>query len=102
MAFRVEISPSALADVEEAFLYIQQDFPLKAEEWYDGLVNAILSLEKFPNRCPLASESEEIGREIRQLLYSKYRILFSVTGDVVQVLRVRHTARDWLSSDELE
>lgn len=101
MAFRVEISPSALADAQEAFLYIQKDSSLNAEEWYDGLVNAILSLENFPNRCPIASESEEIGREIRQLLYSRYRILFSVTGDVVQVLRIRHTARDWLSSDEL-
>ncbi|MCL1475940.1 type II toxin-antitoxin system RelE/ParE family toxin [Argonema antarcticum] len=101
MAFSVEISPSALADAEEAFLYIQKDSSLNAEEWYDGLVNAILSLENFPNRCPLASESEEIGREIHQLIYSRYRILFSVTGDVVQVLRIRHTARDWLSSDEL-
>lgn len=101
MTFRVEISPSALTDAEEAFLYIQKDLFLNAEEWYGGLVNAILSLENFPNRCPLASESEETGREIRQLLYSRYRILFSVTGDVVQVLRIRHTARDWLSSDEL-
>ncbi|CBN57886.1 MULTISPECIES: type II toxin-antitoxin system RelE/ParE family toxin [Kamptonema] len=101
MAFRVEISPSALTDAEEAFLYMQKDSSLNAEEWYNGLVNAILSLENLPNRCPLASESEEIGREIRQLIYKRYRILFSVSEEIVQVLRIRHTARDWLSSDEL-
>ncbi len=69
MVFRVEISPSALADAEEAFLWIQQESPAIADEWYNGLVDAILSLENFPNRCPLAPESEDIGREIRQLLY---------------------------------
>jgi len=101
MVLRVEISPSALADAEEAFLWIQQESPAIADEWYNGLVDAILSLENFPNRCPLAPESEDIGREIRQLLYRRHRILFSVTGDVVQVFRIRHTAQDSLSSEEL-
>ncbi len=101
MVLRVEISPSALADAEEAFLWIQQESPAIADEWYNGLVDAILSIENFPNRCPLAPESEDIGREIRQLLYRRHRILFSVTGDVVQVFRIRHTARDRLSPDEL-
>jgi len=64
-------------------------------------VDAILSLENFPNRCPLAPESEDIGREIRQFLYKRHRILFGVTGDVVQVFRIRHTARNKLSPDEL-
>jgi plasmid stabilization system protein ParE len=51
-----------LADAEEAFLWIQQESPSKADEWYNGLVDAILSLENFPNRCLLAPESEDIGR----------------------------------------
>lgn len=101
MAFRVEISPSALADIEEAFLWIQQESPSTADDWYNGLVDAIVSLENFPNRCSLAPESEDIGREIRLLLYRRHRILFGVTGDVVQVFRIRHTAQDRLSPDEL-
>ena len=32
------------------------------------LDEAVQSLELFPNRCPLAPESEELGRKIRQLL----------------------------------
>ena len=101
MVLRVDISPSALADAEEAFLWIQQESPSKADEWYNGLVDAILSLENFPNRCPLAPESEDIGREIRQLIHKRHRILFGITGDVVQVFRIRHTAQDKLSPDEL-
>ncbi|NEP79825.1 MAG: type II toxin-antitoxin system RelE/ParE family toxin [Okeania sp. SIO3C4] len=54
----------------------------------------MLSLEIFPNRCPIAPESADIGREIRQLIYKKHRILFVVTGQVVQVLRIRHTPQD--------
>ncbi len=101
MTFQVEISPSALADAEESFLWIQQESSAKADEWYNGLVEAILSLENFPNRCPLAPESEDIGREIRQLIYKKHRILFGVTDDVVQVFRIRHTAQDRLLQDDL-
>lgn len=101
MVYRVEISPSALADAETTFLWIQKDSPQKAEEWYNGLVDAILSLENFPNRCPIAVESQDIRREIRQLLYKGHRILFGVTDNVVQVFRIRHAARDRLSSDEL-
>ncbi|MFM6192983.1 MAG: type II toxin-antitoxin system RelE/ParE family toxin [Planktothrix sp.] len=61
MTFRVEISPSALADVEDIFLWMQRESPSKADEWFNGLVEAILTLEQFPNRCPKAPESEDIG-----------------------------------------
>ncbi|WP_113961620.1 hypothetical protein [Roseimicrobium gellanilyticum] len=39
-------------------------------------------------------------REVRQMLYGKgywkYRILFFVEGDIVQIVHVRHGARRWL------
>jgi mRNA-degrading endonuclease RelE of RelBE toxin-antitoxin system len=34
------------------------------------------------------------------LLYGEYRILFSVEDDIVQVLHIRHSARQLLSFDE--
>jgi len=83
MKFRVSISPSALTDAESAYLWIQERDPEMAEKWFDGLMEAIDSLESFPARCPVAAESEDVGIEIRQLLYGKskrfrYRILFSI------------------------
>ncbi|NEQ37381.1 MAG: type II toxin-antitoxin system RelE/ParE family toxin [Okeania sp. SIO3I5] len=101
MIFQVEISPSALSDAENVFLWIQQQNLQKASEWYNGFVDAILSLETFPNRCTIAPESADVGREIRQLIYNKHRILFVVKEQVVQVLRVRHTAQDSISIDDL-
>ncbi len=101
MTFRVEISPSALADVEDIFLWMQRESPSKADEWFNGLVEAILTLEQFPNRSPKAPESEDIGLEIRQLVYKKHRILFGVSNSDVQIFRIRHIAQDRLSSDNL-
>jgi plasmid stabilization system protein ParE len=105
--YRIEISPSALNDAEAAFLRLKKDSPSYADEWFDGFLEAIDSLEKFPNRCPLAPESEELGIEIRQLLYGKYRIIFLVElknsnpDSTVQILRVRHQAQERLKPPDL-
>jgi hypothetical protein len=70
------------------------------------LFNAIATLDTFPTRCPLAPESKDLGREIRQLLYGKrhavYRVLFEIRGDTVFVLRVWRGARDRLQASDVE
>jgi len=63
-----------------------------------GLLAAIEDLGVFPERCPVArSESRHFGVMIRQLVYGKgvgrYRILYTVTDDLVVVLHVRHGRR---------
>ena len=107
MAYRIEISPSALREAEEAYLYIAQEAPESAVAWFNSLVDAIYSLEELPNRCPPAPESEEAKQTIRQLLYGKlsgrYRILFVITeSEVVRVLHIRHGARDHLAMEEID
>lgn len=112
MAYRVDISPSALQDAEDAYFWIKEHNPSRAGAWYEGLLKAIYGLENLPTRCPLAPESEAIGIAIRQLLYGMrgnvYRILFAVgpdgaTGeDVVRIFRIRHSARLKLTPEELQ
>ena len=106
MAYQVEIGPSALREAEEAYLYIAQDAPDAAIEWFNSLVDAVYSLEDFPNRCPFAPESSDLDRQIRQLIYGKqsgrYRILFEITGSaVVRILHIRHGARERISAEEI-
>ena len=76
----------------------------RATKWFNGLAAAICSLEDFPERCPLAEESKAFEVEIRQLVYGKrvgaYRILFTIVGDVVHVLHVRHGRRKRLRPEE--
>ncbi|MEI6430479.1 MAG: type II toxin-antitoxin system RelE/ParE family toxin [Pseudanabaena sp. ELA607] len=101
MVYQIEISPSAIADIENIYIWLRDEFPAKADEWYNNLVKAILSLEKFPSRCPLALENKDFDRETRQLIYKKHRIIFGVNSDVVQIYRVRHVAQDTLTADDL-
>ena len=106
MAYLVEISPAALNDVEAAFLRLRKESPSYADEWFNRFLEVIDSLEKFPNRCPLAPENEELEIDLRQLVYGKYRILFLVTptsknhDGIVQILRVRHQAQERLKSQD--
>jgi plasmid stabilization system protein ParE len=92
--FRVIMQPDAERDALEAFAWIAQDAPETAVQWFEGLYDAIASLSKYPRRCARAPESDDLGREIRQLLYKSHRVLFVMARDTVHVLHIRHMARD--------
>ena len=100
--YRVEPTDKALVDAGEAYFWINEESESAALRWYEGLMRAFRSLEKSPLRCPLAPESAFFEEEIRQLSYGKYRILFTVAGETVFVLRVRHGAREYLKPEEDE
>ncbi len=112
MAYRVDISPSALADADAAYFWIKEHSPDAAGDWYEGLLETIFSLENFPTRCRLASESADLGKEVRQLFYGKrgrvYRILFAITRDeqagedVVRIFRIWHGARARIEASEIK
>lgn len=77
-----------------------------ADAWFEGLTLAINSLETLPARCPIAPESKELDREVRQLIYKKskgssYRILFGISGSQVYIYRIRHTAQQYVTKEEL-
>ncbi len=74
-------------------------------KWFAQLLAAVATLEKMPERCPAAAEADDLGVDIRELLVGKrhgtYRILFSISGKTVYVLRVWHGARDQVTRDDL-
>ena len=98
-SYRVEPTDKALVDAGGAYFWISEQSKGAALRWYDGLLKAFRSLEKNPRRCALAQESAFFEEEIRQLIYGKYRILFTVEGETVFVLRVRHGAREYLKPE---
>ncbi len=105
MVFRVSLSPSAIADAESAYLWYKQQNQAFADAWFNELTEAINSLENFPARCPVAAESKDLDREVRQLIYRKskgssYRILFGISDSEVYVYRIRHTAQEYLTTEE--
>jgi plasmid stabilization system protein ParE len=103
MSYQVEILPQALSEIENSFRWIADNIgSTTAERWYEDLLEAIRSLESFPNRCALAPEAEAFQREIRQLWIGKaknYRALFIVETKQVFILHVRHSSRAVLKQD---
>ncbi len=102
MTHKVEITAQAKSEVDAAYGWIRAEAPVRAAAWRQGLLDVAQTLERFPNRCPLAPESETLAQPIRQLLYGAYRILYMVEGDTVYVLHVRHGAREPLRPEDDE
>jgi plasmid stabilization system protein ParE len=91
--FRVEITRSAERDIDEIWTYISTDNPTQALEFITQLERQVATLERFPQRCPMIPENEILGTQFRHLIYGHYRTLFCVSGKVVYVLRIIHSAR---------
>src|SRR5580765_3440112 len=103
MAYRVDISKRALAEIDRELTWMQERSGLMADNWYDELLTALGSLEEMANRCPIAPETHAFLIEIRHLLFGEgklqHRIIFGVSVDersgegVVTIYRVRNSSQ---------
>ena len=95
--WNVIVELPARRDIADAHLWLMEREPDAAERWFNSIYDTIGSLEIFPERCPLAPESKSFKQGIREIFHgrrqNKYRILFTVSGNEVHVLHVRHGAR---------
>jgi plasmid stabilization system protein ParE len=93
VTYTTVISPQALEDIEKAYRWLLQQTSQHAPIWHDGLIDALLSLEENPERCPI----EDPAEESRYLLYGDkrhaYRVVFEIRGRQVWISSVRHAAR---------
>jgi plasmid stabilization system protein ParE len=102
MAFRVEITPDAEVDLDEAYRYIARDSPTNAFRWWKRFYDVAERLAVIPEACSFAPENDATSFEVRQKLYGKYRILFTIEGERVVILRIRHGARLPLRPDDIQ
>lgn len=98
------ILPRARLDLEEIHEFIgeTQKQPLSAERWLDGVQAVIEGLASHPRRGRVVPEQSLFGPEtvIRQVMFHRHRILYSIVGSDVQVLQVRRgTRRNLLRGD---
>ncbi len=103
MPFRVETSAEAERDAGAILEWLlAQGAGETGLRWFLALEKAIDTLAELPERCPLAPENARFPFEVRQLLYGRkphvYRILFTIDGDSVYVLHIRHSRRLPLAS----
>jgi plasmid stabilization system protein ParE len=98
MPYRVETTARAERDADSLLSrLIAQEAGETGLRWFEGLEKAIMTLADMPERCSLAPENTQVPFEVRQLLYGRkphlYRILFTIEGDTVYVLHIRHGRR---------
>ena len=106
MSFEVCTSRRADRDVERAASWIKRHVsPVAATRWQNCILKNLLSLSIRPDRCPEAEEAACLGLDLRVLLSGRrphvYRILFTIDGDAVNVIRILHAARDRVDPDAI-
>jgi toxin ParE1/3/4 len=104
MAYLVNLTARSQRDLAYLYAEIDAEHSDAAFNWYRGLKEAILSLEKQPNRCPFTPESGKL----RHLLYGHrphiYRAIYRVLEKQkqVEVLHIRHGARRMFEGTDVE
>jgi hypothetical protein len=97
MKYVVLFTETSLRELDEAYKWLTEQTEQHAPEWYNGLLEAILSLEEMPGRWPLARDREAGDSITRQAIYGDkthgYFILFEIRGESVYLKHVRHAAR---------
>jgi plasmid stabilization system protein ParE len=107
MSFLVVITEQAQREMQSAFNWWAEHRSIRqAHQWYAGLAKAIADLSENPERHSQSRERDGFAYEIRDLLFglgrrSTHRAIFTIRGEQVVVLTVRHVAQQDLSQDDI-
>jgi plasmid stabilization system protein ParE len=106
MRYRIKFSRHAVEDRERCFEWYAANYSdAYALRWFNGITKAIASLSANPFRCPKACESHRFPFDLHELLYgtkkNKHRVIFTVRDNEVFIVRLRHSAQDELTEDDL-
>lgn len=90
MKYTIILEEPAQRSIEETFLWGVSNWGLEAaQNWYEEVFAQITTLSTLPERHPIAPDMQRFSEEIRHMVFQRYRILFTVRGDVVHVLYFR-------------
>lgn len=93
----ITINPSVYKKLEEIFSYIASESPSTALKIIDEIEEKIMSLESMPERFAVIPEKISYKNyQIRHFFCKKsFRIIYTICGNEVRILDVRHTAQDY-------
>ena len=107
MSYRVHILQQAALDFEEIIAWLAGRSPQGAARLMASFDDAVERLGRNPYASPVAAESEDLGIEVRHILFRTragrtYRAVFLIEGDEVRILRVRAPGHRPLRRGDLE
>ncbi|MBD3385395.1 type II toxin-antitoxin system RelE/ParE family toxin [candidate division KSB1 bacterium] len=81
-------SPLAITRIDEIADYISSDSPQAARKWVDDIFQKVERLEDFPSSGRVVPELDR--KDIREIFYGHYRIIYRTTSDEISILTIRH------------
>ena len=92
MAHKIIWSPEAVADLTEIRDYVARDSDTYAAALVERILSSIDRLSDFPN---LGQRVPELDDDfIRQLIVDRYRVIYRVRAQAVDLAAIVHGARD--------
>ena len=107
MKYNIVIADTAKSDIRSTVEWWSKNRSSEqAEQWYNKITPAIDTLNVNPELCPLSPETELVPTGLRQLHFgvskkTTHRIVFTIDGNNVVIMRVRHVARRSLRLEDL-
>ncbi len=92
--YEVQITQDALRDLESIYDYIKNKLsaPQAAENLYNRITGAVLSLDAFPERYAVLQSKNEYFKSIRRMLVGNYSVFYVIKGDTVVVTSILYSA----------
>ena len=82
----------AVKDLHELHAYIARDSEMYASGFVERIILAAERLVDYPK---IGRSVPEVNDEnVRELLYQRYRLVYRIKGDWIEILSVIHGARD--------
>ena len=86
---KVQWAPLAIERVTEIAAYISEDNSVAAEKWIHDVFARVGQLRRFPESGRQIPETPR--KDIRELVWGNYRIIYRIDSRQVAILTVRHT-----------
>lgn len=90
-------STRALERVSEALDYISQHDADAAEAWVEGLFAKVEGVAQMPRMGRVVPELRR--EDIREVFYGRYRVIYKIKPDRVEVLTIRHMRQQFDRGD---
>src|ERR1700681_3139535 len=97
MVYRVRLTPRAAGDADAIYRRVTAEAPFAGHRWYRKLIGTLQSLDTFPERGQIVEKLSRSEHLVRRILFGRkpnvYRIYYSIEGETVRILHIRHGAR---------
>lgn len=88
---KIKWAPQSLDDIEAIANFIARDSDYYAQMFTTKVFDTVERLELFPESGQIVPELNR--KEIREIIFGNYRIIYRTKEELVEILTVYHSAR---------